>query len=186
MAGAWWLVVILLVARWSGAEDVPVPLSLQAELLAKVAGYDKNLRARAGDKVRVLLVERPGDADSQRVVVQLRAALERIASIGDMAHEEIVTPWSGPQALATTIRERHAAIVFLSPGFAGDVEGIRDALVGVDVLSATAVSDYVPRGIVLGFDLVSSKPKLLVNLARARKQNVAFSAEVLKIAKVYE
>jgi len=44
----------------------------------------------------------------------------------------------------------------------------------------------VPRGIVLGFDLVGGKPKMLVNLGQARKQHVAFMAEVLKLAKVFE
>ena len=144
------LVAVVTLTRRSGAEDVPVPLSLQAELLAKVAGYDKNLKARAGDRVRVLLVERAGDADSQRIVAQLRAALERLPSIADIAHEEIVVPWSGARALAEAVRERRAGIVVLSSGFAGDVDAVRDALTGVDVLSATAVSDYVPRGIVLG------------------------------------
>ncbi len=163
-----------------------MPVNLQAELLAKVAGYDKNLKARAGDRVRVLLVEQPGDADSERVVTQMRAAFEQMGTIAGMAHEEIIVPWSGAAALVSAVRERHAAIVFFSPGFSANVTAVRDALDGVDVMSATAVPDYVPRGIVLGFDLVGGKPKLWVNLAQARRQNVAFAAEVLKIAKVYE
>ena len=56
-------VALLAATRPSRAEDVAVPASLEAGLLAKVAGYDKNLRARAGDRVRVLLVERHDDDD---------------------------------------------------------------------------------------------------------------------------
>jgi hypothetical protein len=151
------LVAVVLVVRHSRAEDTPVPIGLQAELLAKVAAYDRNLPRRAGDRVRILLLQKPGDADSARVVSQMK-----------------------------TIKADHVAIVFFTPGFADDVEAIRRALVGVDVLSATAVPDYVPRGVVLGFDLVGGKPKLLVNLTQAGKQNVAFMAEVLKMMKVYE
>jgi len=179
-------VLTLTVSRSSYAEDVPVPVSLQAELLAKVAGYDKNLKARAGDRVRILLVEQPGNAESERIVTQMRAALEQVGPIAGMAHEEAVVPFSGAAALVATIRDRHAAIVFFSPGFAADIGAVRDALDGVDVMSATAVPDYVPRGVVLGFDLVGGKPKLTVNLSQARRQNVSFAAEVLKIAKVYE
>ena len=39
------------------AEGVPVPVVLQAELLAKVLEYDRNFPARASDRTRVLLVQ---------------------------------------------------------------------------------------------------------------------------------
>jgi len=45
--------------------------------------------------------------------------------------------------------------------------------------------DYVPAGIVLGFDLVSGRPKLLVNIEQAKKQQVSLPASVLKLMKVY-
>jgi hypothetical protein len=40
--------------------------------------------------------------------------------------------------------------------------------------------------VVLGFDLVSGRPKLLVNLTQAKKQKVDLAAEILKLMKVYE
>jgi hypothetical protein len=39
---------------------------------------------------------------------------------------------------------------------------------------------------VLDFDLISDKPKLLVHLGQARKQKVAFGAEILKLMQVHE
>ena len=38
----------------SRAELVAVPIELQAELLAKVAAYDRNMALRAGDRLQVL------------------------------------------------------------------------------------------------------------------------------------
>lgn len=188
MRRAFWLLLLfalVLVARDAAAEDVPVPTSLQAELLAKVAAYDRNLQARAGDRVHVLLVQKPGDDDSARAIVQMQGALGQIGSIGGMPHDEAVVSWGGAAALAQTIRAQRVAIVYFTPGFSGDIDAIRAALAGVDVLSVAAVPDYVPRGIVLGFDIVEGKPKLLVNLSQAAKQNVAFKAEVLKMMRVY-
>ena len=46
--------------------------------------------------------------------------------------------------------------------------------------------DYVPGGIVLGFDVVSGRPKLLVHLTQAKRQNVALRAEALKLMRVFE
>ena len=44
----------------------------------------------------------------------------------------------------------------------------------------------VPKGIVLSFDLVSGKPKIVVHLGQAKRQDVQFKAELLKLARVIE
>jgi hypothetical protein len=56
----------------------------------------------------------------------------------------------------------------------------------VDVLTMGAVADYVPAGIVFGVDLISGKPKLLVNLTQARRQHVDFGAQLLRLARIYQ
>jgi hypothetical protein len=176
----------LLVARKARAEDVAVPPRLQAELLARVAGYDRNLARRAGDLARVLLVIKPGDDESVRVVAQMKTALGELERIGDLPHDEEVVSFGDAAGIASACRARRAAVVFFGPGFDRDLAQLRSALDGVDVLSVSAVADYVPRGIVLGFDLVSGRPKLLVNLTQARRQGIAFRADLLKIMRVYE
>jgi hypothetical protein len=76
--------------------------------------------------------------------------------------------------------------VYVTPGLADDVDAIAEGLTGVDVLTVSAVALHVAKGIVLGFELVSGKVKLDVNLAQARRQSVAFSAELLQFARVVE
>ena len=176
----------LFVARASRADEVAVPTRLQAELLARVAGYDRNLPARAGDRVRVILFAKPADSESTRIVAQMKSSLGEIDRIADLPHEEAIIPYVDGHNVADECRLRRAAIVYFGPGFERDIESIRAALVGADVLSVSAVAGDVARGIVLGFDLVSSRPKLLVNLTQARRQGVAFRAEVLKMMRVFE
>src|SRR5262249_26044655 len=177
---------LLLFPSASSAEDVTVPISLQAELLAKVAEYDRNFTARAGDRVHVLLIVKPNNADSAYVASQMEAALSRISQIVGLPHDETILPYPGAAELAKLCRARHAAIVFFGPGFRDDIDAIRTELNGVDVLSATGVPNYVAGGVVLGFDVVSGRPKLLVHLTQARRQNVSLRADVLKLMKVYE
>jgi hypothetical protein len=180
------VLALVLFVRPAAAEEVAVPVGLQAELLAKVAGYDKNLPARAGDKVHVLIVTKPGDADSTSVAAHMDRSLRAISEIGGLPHDETTTAYESPEALAKTIRSSRISIVYLTPGFRDDAEAIARALTGVNVLSVGALADYVPKGVVLGFDLVSGKPKMVIHLAQARRQEVAFRAEVLKLAKVLE
>ncbi|HVY48094.1 MAG TPA: YfiR/HmsC family protein [Minicystis sp.] len=169
------------------ADEVAVPVPLQMQLLAKVAGYDRNLPARAGDRVHVLVVTRPGNVESARVAAQAESALADVESIGGLPHDQTTSAYADAPALARLVRARRISIVYLTPGFGdADVEAIAAALSGGDVLSASAVAATVPHGVVLGFDLVSGKPKLLVHLGQARRQHVDLSAEVLKLMRVVD
>ena len=176
----------LFVEHAGRAELVAVPIELQAELLSKVAGYDRNMAARAGDRVQVLLVTNPSDAESTRFAARMQLALQAVSQIAGLPHDERVTPFSSGAELAQQCRARHIAIMIVSPGLGEQVAGLRDALDGVDVLTVAAIPDYVEHGMVLGFDVVSGKPKLLVHLTQARRQHVDMKSEVLRLMKVFE
>jgi hypothetical protein len=180
------LTFALVVTRAAVAEDVAVPVGLQAELIGKVASYDKSFAARSGDRAQILILVKSGSADSSRTAAHMQSALAALPQVGGLPHDEHMVSYSGGGALSAYVKARRISIVYVTPGFAEDVGDIRASLDGVDVLSVAAVPEYVPKGIVLGFDLVSGKSKLLVNLTQAKKQNVAFKAEVLKMMKVHE
>jgi hypothetical protein len=180
------LAIVLALPLVGRAEEVAVPVALQAQLLAKVASYDRHFGARSGERAKVLLVVMPGNSESSRKASEMQRELGSIAQIAGLSHDETVSQYSGAASLKATCENEHIAIVYIGPGFGAEIDAIRDALGGVDVLTASAVADHVQRGIVLGFDLVSGKPKLLVNLTQARAQNVDFSSSVLKLMKVYE
>jgi hypothetical protein len=170
----------------AAGEEVAVPVALQAELVAKVASYDRNLGARAGDRVHVLIVVKPKDDSSNRFAKSMESALGGVDKIGGLPHDETTTTFSGARALADACRAKHISIVYVAPGLGDDVPAIKAALDGVNVLSVAAVASEVPKGIVLGFDLVSGKPKIVVHLTQAKRQDVAFKAELLKLARVHE
>jgi hypothetical protein len=174
------------VVRVGSAELVSVPVDRQAELLARVAGYDRNMAARAGDRVRVLLVTSQSDPESVGIAKRMEAALGAIPEIAGMAHDERVAPFVSAADLARQCRSQRLAIVFLGTGLADQLPAIRSALDGVDVLTVAAVPEYVESGVVLGFDILSGKPKILVHLGQARRQHVQLRADLLKLAKVFE
>jgi hypothetical protein len=178
--------ILSLVATQGFADDASLPPAKQMELLAKVVDYDRNFRQRAGERARIVFLVKPGDGDSLRTATQMQVALSHIVSVAGIPHDEVLEPYAGPAALADLCRSQHVAVVVVSPGFRDDVDAIRIALSDVDVLSVTAVADYVPKGIVLGFDLVGGHPKMLVQLTQAKRQHVAFTPEVLRLMQVFE
>jgi hypothetical protein len=162
-----------------------LPVGVQADLMVKVAGFDRNFRSRAGDKVIVILAA-ADDSASMRAAVEMKSALARVPKIADLPHEEQIVASNNPAVIAAAARDRRAAIVYFAPGYSQQIPAIREAFSSINVLTVAAVPEYVPSGIVLGFDLVSGHPKLLVHVLQARKQQVAFPASVLNLMKVYQ
>jgi hypothetical protein len=175
----------LSIAEAALAQAGSVPAPVQAELISKVLPYDRNFETRAGPVVRTLVLVKSGNVRSQLGAEAFKSALSRLDRVAGRRHEERIVNYSGAAALAKQCRNERIAIVYVTPDLDGELDAIQKALAGVDVLTVSAVPEYVSRGVVLGFELVSGKPKLLLDLPRAKRQNVEFSANALRLMKVY-
>jgi hypothetical protein len=162
-----------------------VPAAVQADLVAKLLPYDRNFENRAGTVVRTIVLVKSGSVRSQIAAEAFKSALSNLDRVGGRRHEERIVSYESAAALAKQCRSERIALVYVTPDFDGELDALQRALAGVDVLSVSAVPDYVSRGIVLGFELVSGKPKILLDLPRAKRQNVDFSAAVLRLMKLY-
>ena len=181
------LAVSLTVSGTVLAREPTVPVPLQMDLLAKVAGYDRNLPTRAGDRVLALVVRKGADDEPTRGAAQAMLALEGRTELAGLPFSREEVAFTDAEALAKACREKKASLVYLAPGFTeAEAAQVGKQLEGQSILSASADPALVGKGVVLGFDLVSGKPKLVVSLARAGKQSVALSAGVLKLMTVIE
>lgn len=168
------------------AEQVQIPARLQAALVAKVAAYDTHFAARANGDALVLIVVAAGKAESERFGEEIRAELALQPKIGGLDHREEIVRFSTAAELAKACRERRAAMVYIAPALSAEVPQIAGALTGVDVLSVGALAADVEQRLVLGFARESGRPRLLVNLAQARRQNVAFNPDLLRLVRVIQ
>src|SRR5207247_2537070 len=108
-----------------------------------------------------------------RAAVAMQKALAEIPTIAGLPHDEQRIDAVDLEKLPATWAVLRPSIVYVTPGFSDpEIGAIVASLRGVDVLSAGALPAYVPLGIVLGFDLVSGRPKVLVHLTQARRQHV--------------
>jgi hypothetical protein len=170
--------------REGRTQVVEVPVRLQAELLSKVVAYDRNFVARARGRAQVLILVRGGDAESERIGEQIHAEIGALKQLGGLPHAREVVRFTSKRAIAELCKSRGTAVLYLSVGLLDEMTGIADALEGMSILTVAAAASYVPKRAVLGFDAESGKPKLVVHLDQARKQQVQFKPEVLKLARV--
>jgi hypothetical protein len=136
--------------------------------------------------MRIGILVRNGSVESQHFASELKATFGRMGTIAGLAHEEAVITWSNPGAFAEEVRRRQLFAVYLTPGLRGEIPAIAHALEGVQIISVAAVDGYVNGGAILGFELVSGRPRMVLNLPQARKQGVAFRAQVMKLMRIVE
>jgi hypothetical protein len=178
------LVCVLLTTSSLPAEEVQVPEGLQAELLARLLPYDRNFQARARGRVDIVILVKAGNVRSKISASQLERRLSALDRIAGLPHKVELVQYESASALAKACASQRISVVYVTPGFDEEVAEIRSALSRTDVLSVAAVPGYVPDGIVVGFELNSGKPRMLINLVQAKRQNIDFRAAVLNLLKV--
>jgi hypothetical protein len=182
------LVVLLtgvLVCVDSFAESA-VPLSLQARLLARLGPYDRNFKKRAGATARILVVHRKGDDDSAFEQASLVRTLREIPNIGGVPLQIDVAEFSDAEALAKRCRAERVAVLYLTRGLEVDTPRLAAALANADVLTVGTSARHAEMGAVVGFALEEARPRILINLPRARAQNVDFRSELLALARLIQ
>jgi YfiR/HmsC-like len=179
-------VLVVLASAMVWGEDLEVPARIQVELVGKLASFNRTFAERAGANAVLAIVVNPGDAGSARAISQLAGALKEVPLIGGLPHAEVVVPWKGAANLVEVCTKQNVAIVYLAPGLPTEVQSISKGFEGTKVLTVGSVVTYVGRGAVLGFELVSGRTKLVIDLAQARRQNVLFRAEALKLMRIVE
>lgn len=171
-------------ARHVEAEEISVPISLQVELLGRLLWYERGLQRSAERTLNTLIVTRAQDNESARAAAQLGAQLERARTLAGKAVAFTRVTFVSPAQIKKLAIERRAYLVYLAPGLEEVVGALAAELRGQSVLTVSCVAGDVARGAVLTFELSSAKPRIALNLRRARDQKLDFDAQLLRIARV--
>lgn len=175
------------VVSWTrGADAGSPPTALQAQLIGRLAAFDRSFAARAGNVAKVALQHKPKDAESASVTNAVAKATAGLADIAGLHPEVSVAELGDPAKLAARCPAERLAILYFGPGTEGDMPGMAQALSGVDVLSVGGSGAHAERGAVVGFDVEEGRPRIVVNLKSARAQKVSLRPELLKLARVIE
>jgi hypothetical protein len=160
-----------------------LPARVQAQLVTKAADYDRSQASRSGTRL-VLIAARTGDAESVAQARSLARELAEIEMIAGAAHHEEVVLVRRASDAVREIKTRDAAIAYLSPGLDSEVPDIAAGLTGTTVLTIGGAAGYAEKGAVLGFETVSGRIEMVVNLAQGKKQNVEFRSAFLSLVRV--
>ncbi len=151
------MAIIALLSDTCHAQDMPVPVSVQARFFRKVFAYNKSL-PKEGVKVVVVYGDATGDVKDE--VVEAFEALGMKASAAK----------SGQLASVGV----GANVIYLAPG--GDLRTVKEFCKNNGILSITGMPNLVRNGdISIAFDAVNEAVKPIVNPDRLKieKQDAA-------------
>src|SRR5579859_21180 len=151
--------VPLLLAARVFADEPALPAKIQALLISKFAAYDRTLPGLRDGKIVVGILTHDDDAESAKMGAQVEEELESTRTIAELPHLEVAVAWTTPTALVQVCRANNVSILYVAPGFESDIAAITSALGNAPILTVGANAAYVPKGVVLGFDMVSGRPK---------------------------
>jgi len=138
------------------AQEMPVPILVQARYFKKVFAYNKSLPK---DQIKIVIVYADASAEDKDDLVQAFSSAGMNASAvktGQLASQSGVH------------------VVYAAPGV--DIKVVREFCRTNGVLSITGVPKWVKDGeISIGLDVVNDQPKVLVNAERlkAERQDAA-------------
>jgi hypothetical protein len=180
--------VLAVVASWrlAHAEAPSVPLQLQVELSTKIVEYVQAPSISSLPVVRIGIIVKATSPESMRAGAELKAAFDRVTTLAGRAHEQSLIVWPGAKALADQVQRQGLTILYLTPGLDSEVEPLSGALVGLPVVTITAIDSFVANGALIGFELLSGHPKMIFNLRQAKKQQVTLRAAVMKLMRIVE
>jgi hypothetical protein len=175
----------VLVCHESGA-DSGVPLSLQVRLLGRLGTYDRHFKDRAGQIANVMVVRRKGDAESAFEQAGLVRALVELREIGGVPIRVNEAEFTDAEALARRCRTERIAVLLLTIGLETEMPRLAAALDHADILTVGTTARHAENGAVVSFSLEEARPRLVINLPRAKAQSVDFTAELLALARVIQ
>jgi hypothetical protein len=180
--------VLAVVASWSPvhAETPSVPLQLQVELSTKIVEYVQTPPISSLSLVRIGIIVKASSPESMRAGAELKAAFDRVTTLAGRAHEQSLIAWPGAGVVAEQVRRQGLTILYLTPGLDTEVAPLSSALVGLPVVTITAIDSFVASGALVGFELLSGHPKMIFNLRQARRQQVVLRAAVMKLMRIVE
>ena len=181
------VICVGLIASSSTRADEPaVPLQLQVELVTKVIEYAQEPSLQATDILHIGILTKAKSVESMRFGSELKTSLDRVGAIGGRPHDQVPIEWAGPEHLVAESKLKKLLVIYLTPGLDAEMPAIATALNGVGVITVSAVDSYVPNGAILGFALVSGHPKMLFNIAQAKRQHVVFRSAVMKLMRIVQ
>jgi len=166
------------------ADDI-VPFDIQVPLVLKALTYDRNLKTRASDEVRIAVIFPPNT--TRGLTDDLHASLKKIPGRTVNGLVVVFTEVSADDeaSLEQGLRSGQWAAAYVMPGFSRvELARVRRLCESRRVLPVAASIDDLAHGLAFGIGVQGSKPQIVVNLPASKACGSDFDLALLQLSRV--
>ena len=166
------------------AQAAVVPFDVQVPLVLKALTYDRNLKSRTSDQVRIAVIVPPkGSRAADELTTSVKGVTGRTVNNLPVVFKEIVV--EDDAALEEGLRDGQWAAAYVMPGFGrADLAKIRRACETRRVLAIAASIEDVENGLAFGIGSQGNKPQIVINLPASKACGSDFDLALLQLSKV--
>lgn len=171
------------------AQDTPVPLDVQVQIMVKILNFDRRLPERAGGRLTVGVLYQGRYRTSANVggeVCRILMALPPAAlgALESLPLACVPIDLDRTPDLAAALKREQIQVLYVSPLRAVRIEDVVAVTRAGRITTLTGVPRYVETGCAIGVDMKGDRPEIVINLAASRAEGADLNAQLLKLARV--
>ena len=189
VAGYLFAALAALSAGGVAAQETPVPVAMQVQIMVKILNFDRRLSERLDGRLAVGVLYQGRYRTSANVGGEVCSALMGLpqAALGALESLQmtcIAIDLDETPDLAAALRRERIQVLYVSPLRAYRVEDVVAMARAGRITTLTGVPRYVENGCAIGVDMKGDRPEILINLAASRAEGAELNAQLLKLARV--
>jgi hypothetical protein len=164
-----------------------VPFDVQVPLVLKALSYDRTLKARVGNAVRIAVLAPPkhGHGPSEDLMEAVANLPDRTLAGLPVTFRDITA--NDEASLDQALQADRWAAVYVMPGFREDqIAQIRKVTAARQVLAVAAQAEDVERGIAFGVGSNGGRPQFVVNLQSIKACGSEFDLALVRLSRVVQ
>lgn len=171
------------------AQDTPVPVDVQVQIMVKILNFDRRLPERAGGRLTVGVLYQGRYRTSANVGGEVCRSLMALppAALGALESLPVACvpiDLDRTPDLAAALKRERIQVLYVSPLRAVRIEDVVAVTRAGRVTTLTGVPRYVETGCAIGVDMKGDRPEIVINLAASRAEGADLNAQLLKLARV--
>ena len=180
------LVLLGGIALTGASEAGELPPAKQAVFLARVIGYDGNLRTRAGEAINIGILALKGDSGSEAMSDSIAKGFASLGTTTILGLPLKVTRlyFSGRDELDRAVKDEGIDTLYVCSGLDSNLTDIKSVARTRKVMTVASSESQLRVGISLGVFIVDERNVIYVNLEASREEGVSFGPEFLRLATV--
>ena len=161
-----------------------VPAKLRAMILCSTLAYDRNLKSRSVDKIRIAVIYPAGSADGIDLVNELKAKSKK--TIKGLPFQVIPISGQDETQITKKLAATNANALYLDGQLHHLVEPIVAYANQAKIVSFTNTRSGVQSGLGIGIVKQDNQPRLLFNTRALTRQGVDMDFRVLKLGELVQ